>query len=91
METHGRIEGVAADRTTGIGSRRSGTACRGARHVAGIKRLAVKLWPGSPGLMLAPLATVPAVEDLAADRAPGLGPGQRHGTSQARRRGGGPL
>jgi hypothetical protein len=31
--------------------------------------------PGTTGVMPAPLATVPAVEDLAADRATGLGPG----------------
>jgi len=42
--------------------------------------------PGSPGLILAPLAIVPAFESLAAERTTGIGPGSAHGMSTLRGR-----
>jgi hypothetical protein len=51
-------------------------------------RLSMSASPGSPGLMLAPLATMPAVESLAADRATGIGPGAAAARRGARRVGG---
>jgi hypothetical protein len=67
-----------------------GTARRGARHVGASSG---SRWSSSPGLILAPLATVAAVDGVGADRAAGIGPGAaaRNVEGQARRRGGGPL
>jgi hypothetical protein len=52
LATVAAFEGLAAERTTGIGP---GTARRGARHVAGIKRLALRgPWCPEPGLTKGP-------------------------------------
>jgi hypothetical protein len=52
-------------------------------HVGGIQRLAVERSSGLPGLMPAPLATVPAVEDFTGELRPASVLAQRRGTSKA--------
>jgi hypothetical protein len=81
------IEGLAADRATGIGP--GAAARRGARHVGGIERLAVERLAGLARLDAGAARHRAGIEGLAADRATGIGPGaaarhvEERGTSPA--------